>query len=268
MSVNGDKIKAIIQKIWSKLPNPPPMSGDDIVNKIDEVYEAGKLNKFEEFKTKISEYIDVPDDITPDDMVDLLFEKYAVNRTGSGRNFFSSSQYKKFPPIDTSGMTEMQNFLAYTTAEEVELDLSSITNGYQFLTRAPNLKKVTLRNMSKKGSSCSLNSMFWVSGGVGYAALEELIGLNVEYATSIVDILRFQDKLVKLQMEGFIKLDFSISHCTSLSHESLINVTEHLFDYREDTSGAVHKLIMGSTNIAKLTDEELEIIGMKGWIYS
>ena len=33
MSIQQNKIKAIIQKIWSLLPNPQPMSGDDIVDK-------------------------------------------------------------------------------------------------------------------------------------------------------------------------------------------------------------------------------------------
>ena len=234
----------------------------------DDVHEAGKLDKFEEFKTKISEYIDVPDDITPDDMVDLLFEKFAVGRTGSARNLFAHSQYKKFPPIDTSGLTEFQTFLSYTEAEEVELDLSSITNAYQFFYRTKKLKKITLRNMSKNGSACSLQMMFWVSGGYQNTVLEELTGLNVEYATNISNILTYQNKLVTLRMEGFIKLSLNISTSTSLSHESLIDVIEHLYDYSGDTSGEEHKLTIGGENIAKLTDDELEIIGTKGWTYS
>ena len=46
MSVQQEKIKAIIQKIWSLLPYPQPMSGNDIVNKIDEVYEQGELSGY------------------------------------------------------------------------------------------------------------------------------------------------------------------------------------------------------------------------------
>lgn len=55
MSINQDKIKAIIQKIWSKLPNPQPMSGNDIVNKIDEVYEAGEQSGIAKFWNSITD---------------------------------------------------------------------------------------------------------------------------------------------------------------------------------------------------------------------
>ena len=52
MSIQQNKIKAIIQKIWSLLPNPQPMSGDDIVDKIDDVYKAGKQAEKEDFWDK------------------------------------------------------------------------------------------------------------------------------------------------------------------------------------------------------------------------
>lgn len=266
MSVNS-KMTAIADNIRGKTGKTEPLTLDDMALAVDDVHEAGKLDKFEEFKTKISEYIDVPDDIAPDDMVDLLFEKFAVGRTGVGRSLFAYSHYKKFPPIDTSGLTEMQQFLQLTEAEEVEIDLSSITNAYQFLYRAKKLKKITLRNMSKNGSACSLNMMFWISGGYQNAALEELTGLNVEYSTNNNAILTYQNKLVTLRMEGFIKIGFDVSTCTSLSHESLLNIGEHLFDYSNDTSGEEHTMILGSKNIEKLTDDELEIFSAKGWLY-
>lgn len=71
--------------------------------------------------------------------------------------------------------------------------------------------------------------------------------------------------LVNLTFEGVIGKNINVSPCTKLSHDSLMNIIECLKDYSEDTSGTVYTLIMGSTNIAKLTDEEKEIIYGKGW---
>lgn len=73
--------------------------------------------------------------------------------------------------------------------------------------------------------------------------------------------------IVNITFEGVIGKNIDVSPCTKLSHDSLMNIIECLKDYSEDTSGTVYTLTMGSTNMAKLTDEELLIIKNKGWDY-
>lgn len=51
MSIQQEKIKAIIQKIWSLSPTPQPMSGNDIVDKIDDVYENGVITERKRYFT-------------------------------------------------------------------------------------------------------------------------------------------------------------------------------------------------------------------------
>lgn len=54
---------------------------------------------------------------------------------------------------------------------------------------------------------------------------------------------------------------------TKLSHDSLMSIITALKDYSADTSGTVYTVTLGSENLAKLTNEEKDLITMKGWDY-
>ena len=75
-------------------------------------------------------------------------------------------------------------------------------------------------------------------------------------------------KLANIVIEGVIGKSFDLSTNTALTHDSLMSFINALKDYSADTSGTTYKLSMGSTNIAKLTEDELNIIKSKGWTYA
>lgn len=52
-----------------------------------------------------------------------------------------------------------------------------------------------------------------------------------------------------------------------LTHDSLMSIINALKDYSSDTSGIFWTITLGETNLAKLTAEELNLIGQKGWVY-
>lgn len=68
------------------------------------------------------------------------------------------------------------------------------------------------------------------------------------------------------------KLD--LSACTNLTHESLVDVINKLYDlnltYDVANGGTLYtqQLVLGSTNLAKLTAEEIAIATNKGWTVS
>lgn len=68
------------------------------------------------------------------------------------------------------------------------------------------------------------------------------------------------------------KLD--LSYCQSLTHDSLMNVINNLYDlnltYKVATGGTLYtqQLTLGATNLAKLTDSEIAIATNKGWTVS
>ena len=59
---------------------------------------------------------------------------------------------------------------------------------------------------------------------------------------------------------------FNISWSTKLTHDSLMSIINALADKSEDTSGTIWTVTLGETNIAKLTDEEINIATQKGWV--
>jgi len=61
---------------------------------------------------------------------------------------------------------------------------------------------------------------------------------------------------------GSYKLDLSV--CTKLTHDSLMNVINGLYDIKSKGCNP-QQLILGSVNLAKLTAEEIAIATDKGW---
>lgn len=75
--------------------------------------------------------------------------------------------------------------------------------------------------------------------------------------------------LKNITIEGKIGQNgFDVRWSTKLTHESLMSIINALYDYSADTSGTTWTLTIGSDNIAKLTEEELEMIRAKGWTYA
>lgn len=60
--------------------------------------------------------------------------------------------------------------------------------------------------------------------------------------------------------ENTLKVDFSLSTCTSLSHDSLLSVINACAEVEETKT-----LTLGETNLSKLTDDEKLIATNKGW---
>ena len=76
------------------------------------------------------------------------------------------------------------------------------------------------------------------------------------------------DGLENVEFEGEILSSMYFNSANNLTHDSLMNIINALKDYSEDTSGTVYTITLGSTNKAKLTDDELNMITNKGWTYA
>lgn len=80
-------------------------------------------------------------------------------------------------------------------------------------------------------------------------------------ATNKNNILKGCSNLENLTIEGVIGNDFIASDCTKLTHDSLMSIINHL----ETKTSGTFTLSIGSTNLAKLTDEEKAVATQKGW---
>lgn len=64
---------------------------------------------------------------------------------------------------------------------------------------------------------------------------------------------------------GKLKFSLNISSLTLLNHDTLIRFLNALYDYASEGSTGTYTLKLGTTNLAKLTDEEKAIATNKGW---
>lgn len=100
---------------------------------------------------------------------------------------------------------------------------------------------------------------------------------NLEYVEKLIlpiKDLEFQnggfaiDNLMHIAFENEFLSYVAFNWCTKLTHQSLINILNALYDYVNgdlDGSSKNKTCTLGATNLAKLTDAEIAIATEKGW---
>ena len=102
--------------------------------------------------------------------------------------------------------------------------------------------------------------------------LKEFESLDISKLTTsnthFAEAFSLCEALEEIRFTGTIPCNVKFSYSPNLSHDSLMSIINALADYSEDTSGTSHKATLGSTNIAKLSTEEIQLIEDKGWTYA
>ncbi|MGN1298235.1 MAG: BspA family leucine-rich repeat surface protein [Clostridia bacterium] len=158
--------------------------------------------------------------------------------------------------FDTSKVTMMnamfQNCLKLETLKISNFNTLKVTNFYQMFYRCQKIVAIP-----KLNASSSTNTGFFVYGCSSLTDFGGLENLGQAYSTTTS------------ANNSNYKLD--LSTCTALTEQSLINVLNNLYDIA--TKGCnVQQVILGSTNLAKLTSTEgqtaLTNATAKGWSVS
>lgn len=111
----------------------------------------------------------------------------------------------------------------------------------------------------------------------GCSSLKNIEELNCEKATKLTSMFSSTNSLNRLggfkdlgkaysttQSANYSNYTLNLSSCELLTHDSLMNVINNLYDIK--TKGCNNQsLVLGSTNLAKLTAEEIAIATNKGW---
>lgn len=170
-------------------------------------------------------------------------------------------------------------FSKCTNLTEVPLfDISNITDMYEMFYDCDGLTEIPAFNTSNVTSfaytfrSCSNLKT------VPKLNAEKVITLTsvFESCSALENFGGFENlgKAYTRQTTNYSVYTLTLSACTKLTHDSLMNVINNLYDlnltYDVANGGTLYtqQLILGSTNLAKLTEEEIAIAINKGWTVS
>lgn len=177
--------------------------------------------------------------------------------TNMSSMFFYNKNIKTIPLIDTSSVTNMTAMFMHCTGLETipQLDTSKVTN---------------------------MQNMFYTDYNSSLSSIPALNASQVVNITGVVNTANstYRDRLTELG--GFVDLgkaylttsnaNYSnytliLKNCRNLTHDSLMNVINKVYDIAS-IGVQTQQLQLDSTNLAKLTAEEIAIATNKGWTVS
>lgn len=161
--------------------------------------------------------------------------------------FNSCSSLINVPLLDTSKVTLMSSmFDSCTSLTNIPaLDTSNVIQASRMFANDTKIETIPKLNANKISDIMSILS--YCRGLKNFGGLENL---GMAYSTTVG--------------QNSSSYSLFLDSCENLTHDSLMNVINNLYDIA--TKGCkAQKLILGTTNLAKLTEEEIAIATNKGW---
>ena len=170
-----------------------------------------------------------------------------------------------------STATSFEGIIQYSDTSNVT-DMSNMFGSCSKLTTIPQLDTSNVTNMNSMFSSCTsltsipqldtsnvtdMYSMFYYC-----YSLTSIPQLDTRNVTSMDSMFDYCPRLEEIHMIN-MKVSFDIHYSTKLTREALLEIINNCYDLT--TLGKTATLTMGSTNLAKLTEEDKAIATAKGW---
>ena len=191
--------------------------------------------------------------------------------------FYNCSRLVSVPLFDTSNVTDM-HYMFYNCSRLVSVplfDTSNVTDMYSMFTGCSSLTSVPLfdtsnvTNMNNMFNGCSsltsvplfdtsnvtnMNNMF-----NGCSSLTSVPLFDTSNVTNMSNMFYGCSNLETIHMKN-IGVSLNIHYSTKFTREALVEIIGNL-----KTVTSTKTLTMGSTNLAKLTDEDKSVATSKGW---
>ena len=203
--------------------------------------------------------------------ISLLDTSKVTNMTGMFRACISLTTV---PLLDTSKVTKMQEmFLECSSLITIPLlDTSSVTNmqsmfsGCTALTTIPLLDTSSVTNMQEMFKTCTSLTTIPLLDTSSIINIWRIFN-NCSNIENIGGFQNLGNAYSKTASVNTYQYELSLLKLTKLTHDSLMNVINNLYDIA--TKGCkAQKLTLGTDNMAKLTAEEIAIATNKGWTVS
>lgn len=215
------------------------------------------------------------------DNIDELISKFK-NITSTKNMFNDCQKITEVPMFDTSNVTDMsQMFYNCKAITEVPMfDTSNVTDMNQMfdtclkITEIPSFNTNNATNMANMFNKCSTLKTIPI---LDFSKVND-VSYCLDQCSSLVSLGGFKDlgKSFSQKTNNYYKYKLNLyeSASTQLTHDSLMNVINNLYDlnltYDVANGGTLYtqSLVLGATNLAKLTEEEIAIATNKGWTVS
>jgi len=163
--------------------------------------------------------------------------------------------------FDTANVTDMSNMFGMNptnTNPEININLSNFNTS----------NVTTMQNMFRRAKIRTLDlSSFDFSNIKGTSASNVLYMLQTSSLLNLTFGNNYGKGFATNLSANNTYATLDLSTCTALTHDSLMSVINKLYDLTGNGK-KTQKLILGSTNLAKLTAEEIQIATDKGWTVS
>ena len=178
------------------------------------------------------------------------------------------------PLFDTSNVTDMTRaFGQCDSLTEIPLfDTRNVTNMYNLFYGCRNITEIPALNTSKvMNASQMLMSCFKLTTvpQLDFSSVNNVS--NIFYATNAITnlggFLNLGNAYAPNQSANYSYYTLDLSNQSRITHDSLMNVINNLYDIAAK-GVKTQKLVLGSTNLAKLTAEEIQTATSRGWSVS
>lgn len=257
----------------------PMMDTSNIARMSYMFYKCGQLISVPKYNTKSLQYMEYMFAYCTSLTNVPEFNTGAVSNMSN--TFYNCSQLTTIPQLDTRNVTDMSYIFGSCSqlTEIPQLDTSKVTNMSSMfgscsqLTTIPQLDTSSVTNMSSMFSGCSQLTEIPQLDANKVNSIDNMFD-NCTALTNIAGLIDL-GKGFSQRTTNFYKYKLNISYSSNLTYDCLINLINNLYDLNLNTNLSVdgvcqytQTLSIGSTNIAKLTEEELAICNSKGWTVS
>lgn len=186
--------------------------------------------------------------------------------------YYECSKLKYVPQLNLAKVTNMYGmFLGCRGLTSLDLSNWNVSDVISMTHMFSNSRNLTSLNLSNWNVSNVNNMNYTFYNCVNLTSLD-LSGWDISNPKNqCSSTFLYCNSLVNLQFGYNIKCSFSLSSSTDLTVESLLSVLNGLYDFtgnQQTPTSYQGKLTLGSTNLAKLTDEQKAIATGKGWVLS
>ena len=175
-----------------------------------------------------------------------------------------SLEYANVRNWDMSAVTTLFRFAfncaALQTLNVSGWDIGNVTTLYQFCREASNITSIDTSSWTNATKVTSLKEAFYKCTSLTYL---DLSSIDASTVTDVSSIFYGCSSLSDFYPPSNIMISLDISASPNLTEDSINRIVAALYDYSNTTE--TYTLTIGSTNLAKMTDDEIAVATAKGW---